>query len=156
MNKYEKSKNKKIVGELILIFLAFFYLLSLFFNKFPKSVNFILPIITFFTCFEFMLKNAKEVYIYKSNKNALKISIVIYSVYLMFLSFLSILGKLNITFTRIYVASIILYLIFMLVFVIKNMISIIKGQKKLSDLCIKTFFTLLSSAIIINCLLKFI
>lgn len=149
-----KNKNTKIIIEMFLIFFCLGYLLNIFFGKFPKSVNFILPITIFFTGLEFMIKYIKEVHAYKYKYNILKVSISIYSIYIMFLSFLYILNKLNTTFFKVYIASIIVFAIFMIYYIGINIKKIIKEKNNLFINATRVFFTLLSLTFISICLLK--
>lgn len=151
-----KNKNTKIILEMLLICICIGYLLIKFFNRFENAVNFILPITMFFTALEFFIKYVKEVYVYKNKYNILKISFSIYSIYIMFLSFLLLLSKLNSLMIKIYTASIILYGIYMIYYVITNMKKIKNEKTNLFLNVTRAFSCLISITIMTVCLLKFI
>jgi len=151
-----KNKNTKIILEIVLICTCIGYLLIKFLNKFENAATFILPITMFFTALEFFIKYVKEVYIYKNKHNVLKASFSIYSIYIMFLSFLLLLNKLNTIMINIYTASVIVYEMYMIYYVIINIKKLKNENKNLFLNVTKSFSTLLSLTILTICLWKFI
>ena len=120
--KEVKPNNKKIVFETILVPLCIFYLYYMAFHNRTKASYIISSIVTIMTCIEFLVLYIKEVYVFESKSNVFKVLIIILNFILIGLIIASFFTK-KVEFILLIVT--IIFLIFMLYFIIKNIIRIL-------------------------------
>lgn len=143
--------NKKIVAEIILIPLCIFYIIFMFLKS--DTIAYIL-----FTVFSligvlwFAPKYLKEVYVYESKNNFLKIFISISYILLGILSILNLFMKFKIIKILLLVFSCIVF-IHLLYFSIKNIKEIIKLKKEFGMNIIYSFISFLIFTVMLSSLI---
>ena len=149
-----KPNTKKIIFEMILISLCIFYLYYMAFDNHLKASLIISGIVNIITCIEFLVFYIKEVYVYESKSNFLKIITIILNFVLIGLIIANIFtNKIKI----VLLVTTIIFLVFVLYFVIKNIIRIIKGKGTLYKNTFAAFFALISFMIILaNVIINYI
>ena len=143
-----KDTKNKIILEIILIPLCVMYLYYELLHNHPKVCLVLMICTIFFTCVELTVKYVKEVYVYNSKFNFLKILMVIFSFAIIVLSILSLILKYKIIKTVFYIMVPVL-LAFLIYFIIKNFVRIKKEKGPLYKNAIAAFFSMLSFVIIL-------
>lgn len=118
---------KKIISWMVLIPLCVLYLLYTLLSGHSKISFVVLVVFVFITCLEFAIKYFKEVYIFESKYNVLKVIFGIFSICLIIISFLNIIYSFEIISIMFYVMCIIM-LCFLIGFSVYNMICVFKNK----------------------------
>ena len=149
------KNKKKIVIEVILIPICIMYLYYEVLHNHPKVSLGIATAVIILTSIEFIVKYIKEVYVYKSKNNLLKILYVIFSFILIILSIISLFLKYKLIKIA-YFISLIILLVFLLYFITKNIVRIIKEKGTLYKNTFAAFFSLISFVIVlINIIIRY-
>ena len=139
-----KSNNiKKIVFEIILIPLCMLYLLYTLLGNNPKISLMVCIIIIIITSLELSIKYSKEVYEFKNKYNILKTIFSIFNIMLIIVTGLTFLYKYMFLKIAFIIMTIIL-LIFLLIYSVKNIISILKEKGTLYKKALASFLGLMS------------
>ena len=141
--KISSANIKKIVAEIILIPLCVLYLYyTLLFNSI--SINkFILHTVVFITCIQFAIRYIREVYIYESKNNPLKIIFIIFNIILGIISMLNLSLKVRII-KIIFIVLVIIMLCYLLYNAITKIINIIKNKGVLYKNTFSSFASLIA------------
>lgn len=139
-----KNNNiKKIVFEIILIPLCMLYLLYTLLENNPKISLMVCMIIIIITSLELSIKYSKEVYEFKNKYNILKTIFSIFNIMLIIVTGLTFLYKYMFLKIAFIIMTIIL-LIFLLIYSVKNIISILKEKGTLYKKALASFLGLMS------------
>lgn len=143
----EKIDTKKIVFEIIIIPLAIMYLYYTILYNHHKISLVLLYITSLITCIEFIIKYIREVYVYKSKYNFLKVACTIMSFLILMFLILNLFLKYEII-KKILIILLIIMLCHLFIFAINSIIKIIKGTDKLYKNVVSSFFSLIAFTVI--------
>jgi len=141
--KVNPANIKKIVAEIIIIPLCILYLYYEFFYNHVQVSNVFLYLLLLFTCVEFIVKYIKEVYIYKSKYNLLKIFFVIYNFLLIIFGVLSIFLKIRVI-SLVFIILVIGLLCYLLYYAIRHITNIINNKGTLYNNAVSSFLPLIA------------
>lgn len=150
--KEKNINNNKIIIEIIIIPLCISYLFYLLLGNFNNTLLISIIILSIMNL-ELLIKNIKEVSIYKDKNNKYKILFIIYNIISLFISFMTIYKEIN----KIYfIITLSISIIYFLINGILTLIKISKTKDKLYKLTKKALLSLFSFFINIVCLIKLI
>ena len=141
-------KNKKVLGEIIIIPLCISYLILMFLKNSLAS-GIIGVIFIFFTAVWFSPKYLNEVYIYKSKTNPLKILVAVSDILLFIFGILMLIFKTKVL-KIIFLILLVICLLHLLYYFIKNIKEVTKKEKDFGVDILYSFFSLLLFTIILS------
>ena len=148
MSKNKSKLDIKMVIEMLIVPLALMYLYHMALHDHPKVNLVFFSLVTFFTCIEIIAKYIREVYIYESKNNFLKILFVIFSFILLIVTVLNIFLKYPIIKTLFIIFEIIL-LVYLITYAITRLINMYKEKGVFTKNAIACFFSLISFVLIL-------
>ncbi len=150
--KEKNINNNKIILEIIIIPLCISYLFYILLGNFNNTLLISIIILSIINL-ELLIKNIKEVSIYKDKNNKYKVLFIIYNIISLFISFMTVYKEIN----KIYfIITLSISIIYFLINGILTLIKISKTKDKLYKLTKKALLSLFSFFINIVCLIKLI